>query len=635
MIVREEDEGLYKVSKKQKQAVVMDTPLTDDVELRENQAENMYQTAFKALLAGPSDSNHEFVICSAGPSSGHQPTMMLLNKKGNPSSNENSSTDVSTPNFAAAAGSSNPNAKAEKEDDDGGNDLMSLLGAFGGAKSGSTAVAAKAKAKAKAKASAGGNGGGGGVKRKATADTPSPVESVIDVTKAQAVMANLQPKIQVGGSGEDKSSGTGKRGRVSATTLAENDDKFLEEVKGMLFDILQTDQNKLPESSEIDLVAACKVQETKCQEVVNKCSTKIGQIKRRKVVQQDDGMTDAVKEVNGTAASFSRLFHELACTSPKATELAQLMETAAAVGYRCGNMATMKLLKAKTFDLVKYNRYPQVATIAAEVSQSMTEPEDQKFFQTHFGIILEQVLQKLLRTLPATQLKLNSPGVQYIRSFLKAMTDHDALSLVPSMTTQVTKLLAILTIDDKTILPDQVLEAVKAVRSPTTDERLFIAMKTLSQGNHLLTEAATIAESRKTSDSCLAELASLTSQVSGYDSDSANLPKKEGMVEKVCESWDKVLKIEKDLVDKPETSNVSTLKAKLTSVAKVFVKFHADEELSAFIASQVVHSNNKMKCLTLPTSWSVCHLRKYIPEETLFRCSLGIDSFMNLIDFKS
>jgi len=68
MVVRDEDVGLCKITKRQKDSVRISTALTDNIELRENQADTMFQKAFSSLLSSSSDAGHEFVLCD-GPQS--------------------------------------------------------------------------------------------------------------------------------------------------------------------------------------------------------------------------------------------------------------------------------------------------------------------------------------------------------------------------------------------------------------------------------------------------------------------------------------------------------------------------------------------------------------------------------------
>ena len=623
LVVREEDEGMYRITKKQKHAVSMQTQLTDPIELRENQADNMYSKAFQSLLKSSGDSAAEFVLCqnmssgSNGDASGSTSTsLMILNARpGNSSSNTDANMVPNPGDGTAVTAQAQVITTVGRGDDreDDACDLSSgLLGAFGTSTTTTNPLAKVRPAKAKAKPAAKPAGSQAPTKRKAEGDLPR-----------VSLLANLQPSVGAGsatgegdGSNANGASVGGKRGRIAAHELAENDEKFVEEMKGVLFDVLQTDANKLPDT-EAAFIEQCKTSNQRCQDVASKCGNKMGQLKRRKNKDQEE-LNDSLKEVSTTATTFARLFSELASSAPKVSELSMLMDHAVGAGFAVGNLAQMKLLKARVFEFVKYNRYPQVAVAAAEVSQKMTAQEDQDFFQQHFTLILEQVLQKIIRTLPTSQLKLTSPGVQYVKSFLKAIQDHDALSLAPVLQRQVPCLLQILTVDDKTILPNQVIASVKTVRSPHASERLFIAMKSLPQGNQLLQEATASAQGRMASDSCLAELAKVTDEVNAFDP--KNVTEQEGVVPQIVACWDKVLKLEKDLEDKPEQSNVTALQEKLHALAKSLICHHVNTELCEFIASQTVHSNNNMKCLQTP-SWPILGLQKYLvkDDDEIFR----------------
>lgn len=139
----------------------------------------------------------------------------------------------------------------------------------------------------------------------------------------------------------------------------------------------------------------------------------------------------------------------------------------------------------------------------------MNNNDEADFFQTGMGLILEQVLQKLLRALPSNQVKLAAPGALFVKSFLEAIDNdnHDALCLTSGTQRQIAHLTTIFkSAEDKTILPTAIIEAVQAVQKPAEEERLFLAMKNLNQGGQLLKEAASCAEKRMASDVSLAEL---------------------------------------------------------------------------------------------------------------------------------
>lgn len=273
----------------------------------------------------------------------------------------------------------------------------------------------------------------------------------------------------------------------------------------------------------------------------------------------------------------------------------------------------VKLLKASIMDDLKYNRYDDIAEAAQRMSDTMAVV-DREYFMDQLVLIFEQVVQRLVRSLPSAQLKLSSPGVQNILQRMKALLMKSSLPLPDQLSMQLNKLVVIFTVDDKTILPNEVLTAIEAIRKPSDDLRLFHVMNNLSQGHVLLTEAETNAKKRMSSESSLLELGEVTnalSQQEGVSSDQME-------VDSVMKLWDQVKKLHGDLKEKPEAKNVIDLETRLHKLSDVCIKNHAASELGAHIASQCVHGKNKMKCLDLP-NWKILPLRQYIPDDSLFR----------------
>ena len=89
-------------------------------------------------------------------------------------------------------------------------------------------------------------------------------------------------------------------------------------------------------------------------------------------------------------------------------------------------------------------------------------------------------------------------------------------------------------------------------------------------------------------------------------------------VQDIVKTWDRLEKLEEDLKDKPEQTNVGRLKKQVNDVAKYLICHHVNSQLADFISSQQAHATSKMKCLPLP-SWPVLELRKYLPNDPIFR----------------
>lgn len=416
------------------------------------------------------------------------------------------------------------------------------------------------------------------------------------------------------------STSSAKRGRINAQELAALDGQFVEEIQTSLNEIVNEKENPIPTTCDADLVGWAKISSVRCQDVVSKISQKVNQIKRRKNKTDDGDFSDKLKEFNQTAMAFLNLFSELALAAPKAATLESVMSQVSSLGYDCGRVATMKLLKATVFDLVKYNRYTKIACAAVEVSHQLSgSEEDSDFFMNNFALIVEQVMQKLLRTLPqsTSQLKLCSPNVQNIKAFLTAIVTDDGLTLQTELHAQVKTLLAVFTVDDKTILPTDVIEAVTAINNAKNNQKLFLVMKSLPQGTILTGETKSFAEKRMTSDKTLSQLAALTTEVS------ETLRDEHGQVDiaKVSAAWPKLVAMVDDLKDKPEYSNLIALQTKMETISVEALKMHAQTELADFIAAQKVQSFNKMKCVPFP-QWSILQLRNFMPNEDLFRLAI-------------
>ena len=337
MVIKEEDIGMYKCAKRQKNAVSMKTRMTDDIELRENQAENLYTKAFKTLLASSSDASQDFVLCGLNDSSGSGTPTLVIKKALTEASGADE--DLAKPKTTSAI-SIRDEAPEEADQDTTDQDMMSnLLLAFGGQPA-SAGVKAKAKPKPKAKstaaASAGANASSTPANRGVSAVSPAASmgpPSASDQARHRPVLGEINKNV---GNGAPKRSLDAdckphnwelpdlpptKRGRVSASNLQDADDRFVEEMEKLITTICEAE---LPEKSDGDLVQYVKDASSKTREIIAKCTTKITQMKRRKH-SDDDRQMDRLKEVNNAANLFSRLCTELGSAAPKAGELSHVI----------------------------------------------------------------------------------------------------------------------------------------------------------------------------------------------------------------------------------------------------------------------------------------------------------------------
>lgn len=152
MIVREDDVGMYRCKKSQKQTVNLTSRLTDDVELRENQAEHMYQSAFKALLESADDASGDFILSNVSGASGSSSArpMLISNQAGSSSQTALSQSSAPTPNIIPV-----PKPKENEDDDDDIEMTSGLLKLSGSATPASSKAKAKAVSKVAAKAKSG------------------------------------------------------------------------------------------------------------------------------------------------------------------------------------------------------------------------------------------------------------------------------------------------------------------------------------------------------------------------------------------------------------------------------------------------------------------------------------------------
>ena len=361
MIVKDDDIGMYRCTKRQKNSIHMMTSMTDDIELRENQAENLYNTAFKNLLTTSSDAAQDFVLCSMGSDSniggGHCPTLMIKNTTA-----QKTIEDSST--VASKTDTTTEQSPEDLDVDSTDQDMMSgFLKAFGAVATSAPKAKARAKTNPKPKSSTApstaattstrtrSTGGDEHVAKTNVADSAAAgAEAKVskrgldwrDATKRKESVSDdtgrANAKTTVGASSDPSAWSLPelpptKKGRVSANILQEADERFLDEMSALIDMICDTN---LPETSESDLVQFSKDASAKTRDVISKCATKMGQIKRRKHSTEDDSQYDKPKEINHSASLFNRLFNELSNSAPKAGELEHLMSQLSAppLSYR-------------------------------------------------------------------------------------------------------------------------------------------------------------------------------------------------------------------------------------------------------------------------------------------------------------
>ncbi|CAK9083713.1 unnamed protein product [Durusdinium trenchii] len=413
-----------------------------------------------------------------------------------------------------------------------------------------------------------------------------------------------------------------------ASSNDEQDERFIEDMQSLMIDIMNA---HLLQNTDPELVAYAKETGVACRDVVAKCATKLTQMKRRKNANNDHQL-EKVKEINNTASIFARLFTELSAIAPKAGELAMLMKTVCnpPISFKVGKFAKIKLVKAQIMDDLKYNRYDDIASTAVSVYDDL-EAEDHAFYSKHLGLIIEQIIQKLFRTIPTHQCKLSSPGVQNIRQFITSLLDRKDMPLQEMHRKQMSNILMVLKHDDKTILPSDVLESIKSIlecSGESPDERMYHTVLTLPQGENLLNESQALAKRRMASESSLLELGEVSKEINDLETagESNNVD-----VEKLVLLWTRTNKLQNDLKDKPEISNVSQLLEKLAGLGEAAINIHVASEFTSFINSQVVHSKNNMKCLQIP-GWKVLALRPHLPNHDVFRHHETLQSCCNALD---
>lgn len=277
----------------------------------------------------------------------------------------------------------------------------------------------------------------------------------------------------------------------------------------------------------------------------------------------------------------------------------------------------MRLLKASVMDDLKYNRYDEIANSFMEMAQKMLGANNE-FFQNQFVLLVEQVIQKLIRTIPTSQAKLQNQGVQNTRQFMESLLGKDGLDVPETLRAQLSVLIKLFNVEDKSILPNEIIDSVKQIHKSDAEARLFSVMTSLPQGNTLLAEAEEIAKKRMASETNLLELGDVTTNVVKFEEGCTEID-----VDAVVALWQRLNKLETDLKDKPEIKNVLDLIDKLSKVARRCVDAHVLSELGDYIASQSVHGRNKMKCLPVP-QWKILALRPYLPDETVFRHGLTL-----------
>lgn len=362
MVIKDDDVGMYKCPKRQKHGVQMATNMTDEIELRENQAENLYTSAFKNLLASSTDASQDFVLCSLGNGgdSDLQSTLVIKKTRQAQAVEEDPSktSTVATQQHTTDGGAQ----MDDEEPDTADQDMMSgLLQAFGKPQHHPKNVKAAKKTAAKSKASTTNSSSTpsgatrshvtpaanvtpvvGGSNRSSTpftslssvkGDSRDSLNKSINKRSIESVENTRSDDVNDG----QKPSSTAptcpskwslpdvpptKRGRVSATTLQEADDRFLEEMERVIELICEA---RLPESSESDLIQYVKEGLAKTREIIGKCATKLSQMKRRKHSTEEDSQLHKLKEINNYAHLFSRLFTELSSATPKAGELDHIM----------------------------------------------------------------------------------------------------------------------------------------------------------------------------------------------------------------------------------------------------------------------------------------------------------------------
>lgn len=608
MIVREDDVGMYRCKKSQKQTVNLTSRLTDDVELRENQAEHMYQSAFKALLESADDASGDFILSNVSGASGSSPArpMLISNQAGSSSQTALSQSSAPTPNIIPV-----PKPKENEDDDDDIEMTSGLLKLSGSA----TPASSKAKAKAVSKVAAKAKSGSRSLpshEPQAAAGTGTNEK----ITKNKRRQANKTPEDD--GKEPHPKRARAPGGRQSAAALTEGDEELLEECTNSLNEITQ-DEIMGEFANETELVNLSKNMCDQCQEISGKLGQNIAKMKRRKQAQSEQLM-DKMQEQFEKATLFSNLFGELASTAPKAQELKSFMASALQRGFDCGVLAHIKLLRAECNDMLKFGRYQGLVDRIVETSANLEKKYDvdTEYLSGQFSIVLEQIFQKLMRNLTQNQARFGTPQVQNLRQFVESVSDCEQLSLPSGLLSQFQSLQVLLAHDDKSILPNKILDAVQSIRKACPLNKMFCVISALPQGRSLIAQAEERARSRLASDSCLEELSYVSSKLTELTANDDPLPH----VDDMADIWCKINKLKRELADKEELPLVEKLEVGVKAMAESVVARHSEEELPNFVSSQCMHSDQKMKCLDKPM-WKLDRLQQHIPEHFIFRIEFG------------
>ena len=621
MVLKDEDEGMYEMIRRQKNSVVMESRLTDDVELRDGQTETLYNFALKNLLSSAADAPTDFIlqdVVGGSDSQGSMSCRLLITAAGGNASSSSGS-GAGAAGKAAGKGQISSESKQPEDDDDErdgmalSSSLLKMLGCDADPK-------AKSKAKAKPKAQRGGAAVGNGANTTSHAGDEKPPALLSMQELRMAGMRQPRQREDPEKSAEAADPKKRAKGRKSASEVHQSDESFLDEVTQELAKATTTDE-MVQVANEKDLASLSQTRATICIDIANKTASKLAQVKRRKGVMPE-AFIDKVKDLNTTAATFVRLFGELSSSTPKAAELSSLIAQAAQHGFDCGKVAGVKMLKAELLDLLKFGKYADIAQAAADYrvrtmsGKDDDDDETEEYVVTQLVMAFEQMFQKLLRNVPQTQARFGCPPVQNIRKFFDAIENCDKLDLKPAFHSQTHTLRLLLAHDDKTVLPTTVQNALVSVRKHQPHERLFIALSSLPQGVALLSQAEERAKKRLASESSLVELQEVTDLVDELTS--TKLPELNDKIDAYVNVWDRLLKLKDVLAEKEEVKNIEPLDQLLRSTAAALVNHHVEHELSSFIQSQCVHSTNKLATTKKP-SWAIDKLRKFLPQEVMFR----------------
>lgn len=158
----------------------------------------------------------------------------------------------------------------------------------------------------------------------------------------------------------------------------------------------------MPDTSEAALMQYCKQKVTKLNDIAAQISSAIKAMKRRKTTSEIHAQR--LDDMSTTMAVFLGIFVELSSTTTNALQLDAKLTLASDAGITFNRLVQAKRCKSLCLDAVRFNDYPELARLLSEggfVQESCAGLSDGGLVQ-FIVLILEQVMQKMIRALPST-----------------------------------------------------------------------------------------------------------------------------------------------------------------------------------------------------------------------------------------